>query len=58
VSEVKSYWQQQIFSGRSVPPVEKASDAAVVKFVEATAGAVGYVAPDAPTGGLRVLKVE
>src|SRR5687768_3329856 len=27
---VKSYWNQQIFSGRDVPPVEKRSDAEVL----------------------------
>lgn len=55
---VKSYWNQQIFSGREVPPVEKPSDAEVLKFVKATAGAVGYVSEGAPTDGVRVLQVE
>lgn len=55
---VKSYWNQQIFSGREVPPVEKQSDAEVLKFVRATAGAVGYVSEGAPTDGVRVVQVE
>jgi ABC-type phosphate transport system substrate-binding protein len=58
VAEVKSYWQQQIFSGRAVPPPEKANDAAVVKFVESTPGSIGYVAADAPTGAAQVVSVE
>ena len=55
---VKSYWNQQIFSGREVPPVEKPGDAEVVKFVRSTPGAVGYVSEGAATEGLRVLQIE
>ncbi len=55
---VKSYWNQQIFSGREVPPVEKPSDADVVKFVRSTAGAVGYVSEGTPTDGVRVVQVQ
>jgi ABC-type phosphate transport system substrate-binding protein len=43
VDSIKSYWQELIFSGRAVPPVEKATDADVVAFVGANAGAIGYV---------------
>lgn len=50
VGAVKSYWQTQIFAGRGVPPPEKASDAAVLAFVEANAGAIGYVSADASLG--------
>jgi ABC-type phosphate transport system substrate-binding protein len=55
---VKSYWNQQIFSGREVPPVEKPSDADVVAFVRSTAGAVGYVSETAATDGVRVIQVQ
>jgi ABC-type phosphate transport system substrate-binding protein len=55
---VKSYWNQQIFSGREVPPVEKQTDAEVLKFVRSTAGAVGYVSENAPTEGVRVIQVQ
>lgn len=55
---VKAYWQKMIFSGREVPPSEKASDAEVVAFVRANRGAVGYVAAGAPLGeGVKVVKV-
>jgi ABC-type phosphate transport system substrate-binding protein len=52
---VKSTWNQQIFSGRDVPPVEKSSDGDVVAFVRATPGAVGYVSDGANTEGLHVI---
>jgi hypothetical protein len=56
---VKTYWQQQIFAGRSSPPAEKSSDADIVAFVAATTGAVGYVSQTAPVGdGVRVLTVS
>ena len=55
---VKSYWNQQIFSGRDVPPVEKRSDAEVLAFVRSTPGAIGYVSETAGTDGVRVLTVN
>jgi ABC-type phosphate transport system substrate-binding protein len=58
VSEVKAYWQQQIFSGRSVPPVEKTSDGQVLSFVVGNELAVGYVADGVDTGSAKVLRVE
>jgi ABC-type phosphate transport system substrate-binding protein len=58
VAAVDSYWQQQIFSGRDVPPAEKASDAEIVAFVKANAGAVGYVSDGGATAGVKVVSVE
>ena len=59
VATVKSYWQTQIFAGRGVPPPEKASDAAVLAFVEANASAIGYVSAGAQLSrGVRVVKVN
>jgi ABC-type phosphate transport system substrate-binding protein len=57
-SAIKSYWTQQIFSGRDVPPVEKKSDAEVVAFVRANPGAIGYVSEGAAADGVRVLTVN
>lgn len=58
VSAVKSYWQRQIFSGRGVPPPEKASDGEVLAFVRANPGGVGYVASGTDLGsGVKVLIV-
>lgn len=46
VASVTTYWQQMIFSGRAVPPPEKASDAEVVAFVSENPSAIGYVSGD------------
>jgi ABC-type phosphate transport system substrate-binding protein len=57
VAEVTSYWQQQIFSGRTLPPLVKRSAAEVVAFVESNEGAIGYVAESAAVGNAKVVQV-
>jgi ABC-type phosphate transport system substrate-binding protein len=57
VQAVKAYWNQLIFSGRDVPPLEKTSDEAVVAFVHANPNAVGVVSHRASTEGVKVIKV-
>jgi ABC-type phosphate transport system substrate-binding protein len=57
VSEVSAYWQQQIFSGRGVPPPEKRSDAEVVAFVTGNEGGIGYVSGSADVGDAKVVAV-
>jgi ABC-type phosphate transport system substrate-binding protein len=55
---VKAYWQKMIFSGRDVPPPEKASPTEVLAFVRANPGAIGYVpAGTALPDGVKTLKV-
>ena len=58
VAAVKSYWQQQIFSGRDVPPVEKSSDSDVLDVVRSTPGAVGYVSEGASLSGVTVIEIK
>jgi ABC-type phosphate transport system substrate-binding protein len=59
VGQVKSYWQQQIFSGRDVPPPEKQSENDVVAFVRSNPGAIGYVSKGVQIGrGVKPLTVE
>ncbi len=55
VAAVSAYWQQQIFSGRAVPPPELAGDADVVTFVEGNEGAIGYVAEGVDVGDAKVI---
>lgn len=58
VGAVRAYWQQQIFSGRAVPPVEKPSDEQVVAFVRSTPGAIGYVSAGALlSAGVRRVQI-
>ena len=55
---IAEFWRQQIFSGRSVPPVEKSSDAEVLEYVRANPGAVGYVSSSTPlVAGVKTVTV-
>jgi ABC-type phosphate transport system substrate-binding protein len=44
VSTVKGYWQERIFTGRGVPPIEKGTEAEALAFVASNRDAIGYVA--------------
>jgi hypothetical protein len=56
VSSIKAYWQQQIFSGRDVPPPEQKTEAEALEFVRSNAAAIAYVSPVAVLPrGVRVL---
>lgn len=58
VSAMKAHWQRQIFSGRGVPPVEKAAESEVIEYVRANRNAVGYVRNGSSLGsGVRTLRI-
>lgn len=58
VAAIKAYWQQQIFSGREVPPLEKASDKEVLKYVGEKTGAIGYVSKSTDISPYDVKVIE
>lgn len=59
VSAVKGYWQERIFTGRGVPPIEKGSEAEVVEFVASNEHAIGYVSPSTSLGpNVKVLRLQ
>ncbi len=55
---VKAYFNQLIFSGRGVPPLERTGDDAVVGYVRQNPGAIGYVSPGAAAPGVKTIPVE
>jgi ABC-type phosphate transport system substrate-binding protein len=57
VADVAAYWNALIFSGRELPPLEKATDGDVLAYVRATSGAIGYVSAGADTAGVKVVAV-
>lgn len=57
-AQLKNYWNQQIFSGKGVPPPEAESTAAVIKYVLANPGAVGYIPANVDAGGAKVIAVK
>lgn len=59
VASMKSYWQQSLFSGRGVPPIEKGNDVQVATYVAGNDAAIGYVSGTAPLpAGVKVLEVS
>ena len=58
VPTMKNYWQQSLFSGRGVPPIEQASDEQVLSFVASNQGAIGYVSANAQLpSGVKVVEI-
>lgn len=58
VTAIRAFWQRMIFSGRDVNPDELGSDEAVLRFVRAERGGVGYVSADAELGeGVKPLRI-
>ena len=58
VDAVKSYWQQAIFSGRDVPPVEFANSAEIIKYILAHKGAIAYISASEPADNVKTITVR
>jgi ABC-type phosphate transport system substrate-binding protein len=56
--QLKRYWNQQVFSGKGVPPPETDSVAEAIAYVRTTPGAVAYVPVDVDARGVKVVEVE
>ena len=54
---VTNYWIQEIFAGTKAPPVVLTTVAAMVAYVAAYPGAIGYIPSDAPAEGVKIVKV-
>ena len=55
-SAVDAFWQQQIFSGRDIPPAQK-SESAALSFVRSNENGIAYVPAGADTEGVKVITV-
>jgi ABC-type phosphate transport system substrate-binding protein len=58
VDAVRAYWQQNIFSGRDLPPPELDTDEDVLSYVSKYPGAVGYVSGHAALRGVKAVSVQ
>ena len=59
LDSIESYWQSQIFSGRAVPPQQRAGDSEVMSFVAANPDAIGYVSASTPLApGVKVVAIQ
>jgi ABC-type phosphate transport system substrate-binding protein len=57
-SQLRSYWNQQVFSGKAVPPHEADSVSAAVDYVLSNTGAVAYVPAGADIAGARIVELR
>lgn len=54
---VRAFWNQQVFSGRNVPPVEKSQDRDVIAYVLSHPGGIGVVSGDAGDERVKVVEI-
>jgi ABC-type phosphate transport system substrate-binding protein len=57
-AQLRTYWNQRVFSGKGVPPPEAVTTAAVIAFVAANPGAIGYLPSGVDAGGVKVVPLR
>ena len=57
-AQLRSYWNQQIFSGKGTPPVEADSVNEMLDYVASNAGAIGYLPAGAAPARVKVVEVK
>jgi ABC-type phosphate transport system substrate-binding protein len=57
VSEADSYWRQELYAGRNVPPPQQ-TEAEALTTVRETLGAIAYVSATADLKGVKVVNVQ
>ena len=59
-SQFRAYWRKQVFTGKGRMPEDYVDDAAMIKAVSITNGAVGYVDKASLTGaeGVKLLEIK
>jgi hypothetical protein len=57
-AQLRAYWNQQVFSGKGVPPPALDSEAAVLAYVRRHRGSVAYVPATASTEGVAVVAIK
>lgn len=56
-SEADAYWRQEIYAGRSFPPLEQTESEALAA-VRSSVGGIAYVSPSADLKGVKVVSVQ
>lgn len=57
VAEADAYWRQEIYAGRSFPPLEQSEDEAL-NAVRGSLGGIAYVSASADLKGVKVVSVR
>ncbi len=58
VYSIKNYWQQMIFAGRDVPPLEKGTEQEIIDYVSSYPEAIGYISSKANLDNVKVIEVD
>ena len=53
--QLRAFWARQAFTGQGFPPKELATTEEVLRFIEATPGAIGYVDRKTAEGSVKIL---
>jgi ABC-type phosphate transport system substrate-binding protein len=56
-SEAEAYWRQEIYAGRSFPPIEQTEPEALAQ-VRSSVGGIAYVSSGADLKGVKVVSVQ
>ena len=57
VAEADAYWRQEIYAGRSFPPLEQSEDEAL-NAVRTSLGGIAYMSASADLKGVKVVSVQ
>jgi ABC-type phosphate transport system substrate-binding protein len=57
-SQYRTHWKKVVFTGQGKPPHKFTSEADVIAYVAANAGAIGYVSSSADVSGVKVVSVN
>ena len=57
-AQLRSYWNQQIFSGKGTPPVEADSIREMLEYIASNVGAIGYLPAGAAPARVKVVEVR
>lgn len=57
-SAFSSFWKRAIVSGTGIPPKSFVSEEEVVNYVSSKPGTLGYISPDTPHEGVKVISVQ
>ncbi|KKO45699.1 phosphate ABC transporter substrate-binding protein [Arsukibacterium ikkense] len=54
-AQLKAHWSKLVFTGKGTPPLELATEAAVIEHVAQNPNAIGYVAAASVTDAVKVV---
>jgi len=57
-SAYRTFWRSLVFSGQGTMPKSLEGDAAMVEFVRAHPGSIGYIARSSPHPGVKVMTLN